>query len=92
MDISLTTALLNEALCVYSKLEIFNIDQGSQYTAKAHVNILKEHNIQISMDGKGSSIDNICIEHSWRSIKYEEVYFKSINNLEFQKQALQIAS
>ncbi len=131
MDISLTTSVLNEALALYPKPEIFNTDQGSQYTAKAHVDILKKHNIKISMDGKGRSIDNICIERFWRSIKYEEiylnhyksmselrysidnymkkynskrlhsaignktpneVYFKSINNLEFQKQALQIAS
>ena len=131
MDVSLTTAVLNEALSLYPKPEIFNTDQGSQYTAKAHVDILKKHNIKISMDGKGRSIDNICIERFWRSIKYEEiylnhyksmnelrysidnymkkyntrrlhsalgnktpneVYFKSINNLEFQKQALQIAS
>jgi len=131
MDVSLTTAVLNEALSLYPKPEIFNTDQGSQYTAKAHVDILREHNIQISMDGKGRSIDNICIERFWRSIKYEEiylnhyksmnelrysidnymkkyntrrlhstlgnktpneVYFKSINNLEFQKQALPKAS
>ena len=131
MDVSLTTSVLNEALALYPKPEIFNTDQGSQYTAKAHVDILKKHNIQISMDGKGRSIDNICIERFWRSIKYEEIYlnhyksmnelrysidnymkkynsrrlhsaignktpneiyFKSINNLEFQKQALQIAS
>jgi len=131
MDVSLTTAVLNEALSLYPKPEIFNTDQGSQDTAKAHVDILKKHHIQISMDGKGRSIDNICIERFWRSIKYEEiylnhyksmselrysidnymkkyntrrlhsalgnktpneVYFKSINNLEFQKQALQIAS
>lgn len=131
MDTSLTTSVLNEALSLYPKPDIFNTDQGSQYTAKAHVDILKKHNIQISMDGKGRSIDNICIERFWRSIKYEEiylnhyksmselrysidnymnkynsrrlhsalgnktpneVYFKSINNLEFQKQALQKAS
>jgi putative transposase len=131
MDTSLTTSVLNEALSLYPKPDIFNTDQGSQYTAKAHVDILKKHNIQISMDGKGRSIDNICIERFWRSIKYEEiylnhyksmnelrysidtymqkynsrrlhsalgnktpneVYFKSMNNLEFQKQALPKAS
>jgi putative transposase len=131
MDVSLTTSVLNEALSLYPKPEIFNTDQGSQYTAKAHVDILKQHDIKISMDGKGRSIDNICIERFWRSIKYEEiylnhyksmselrysidnymkkynsrrlhsalgnktpneVYFKSMNNLEFQKQALRIAS
>ena len=61
MDVSLTTSVLNEALSLYPKPEIFNSDQGSQYTAQAHIDILKSHNIQISMDGKGRSIDNICI-------------------------------
>ena len=58
MDVSLTTSVLNEALALYPKPEIFNTDQGSQYTAKAHVEILKKHDIRISMDGKGRSIDN----------------------------------
>jgi putative transposase len=86
MDVSLTTSVLNEALSLYPKPEIFNSDQGSQYTAKAHVEILKSHNIQISMDGKGRSIDNICIERFWRSIKYEEIYlndYKSMNELRY---------
>ena len=84
MDVSLTTGVLHEALSLYPKPEIFNTDQGSQYTAKVHVDILKKHNIQISMDGKGRSIDNICIERFWRSIKYEEIYlndYKSIYEL-----------
>ncbi len=61
MDVSLTTSVLNEALSLYPKPDIVNTDQGSQYTASAHVDILKKHNIQISMDGKGRSIDNIVI-------------------------------
>ena len=73
MDISLVTRVLNEALALYPKPEIFNTDQGSQYTAKAHIDILKKHNIKISMDGKGRATDNICIERFWRSIKYEEI-------------------
>ena len=86
MDVSLTTSVLNEALSLYPKPEIFNSDQGSQYTAQAHIDILKSHNIQISMDGKGRSIDNICIERFWRSIKYEETYlndYKSMNELRY---------
>lgn len=86
MDVSLTTSVLNEALSLYPKPEIFNTDQGSQYTASAHVDILKQHNIQISMDGKGRSIDNICIERFWRSIKYEEIYlndYKSMQELRY---------
>ena len=86
MDIALTTGVLNDALTKYSAPEIMNTDQGSQYTAQAHVNILKEHNIRISMDGKGRSIDNICIERFWRTIKYEEIYlndYKSMSELRY---------
>jgi len=86
MDVKLTTDVLNQALSLYPKPDIFNTDQGSQYTAQAHVNILKEHDIQISMDGKGRSIDNICIERFWRTIKYEEIYlndYKSMSELRY---------
>jgi len=86
MDVSLTTSVLNEALLLYPKPDIVNTDQGSQYTAQAHVDILKSHGIQISMDGKGRSIDNICIERFWRSIKYEEIYlndYKSMSELRY---------
>ena len=86
MDIKLTTDVLNQALSLYPKPEIFNTDHGSQYTAQAHVNILKEHDIKISMDGKGRSIDNICIERFWRTIKYEEIYlndYKSMSELRY---------
>jgi putative transposase len=86
MDISLTTSVLNEALSKYPKPEIFNSDQGSQYTAQAHIDILNQHNIQISMNSSGRSIDNICIERFWRSLKYEEVYlsdYKSICELRY---------
>jgi len=86
MDVSLTTSVLNEALSMYPKPDIVNTDQGSQYTAQAHVNILKNYGIQISMDGKGRSIDNIVIERFWRSIKYEEIYlndYKSMSELRY---------
>ena len=98
IDVKLTTDVLNEALSLYPKPEIFNSDQGSQYTAQAHVNILKEHDIKISMhpkgisslllraDGKGRSIDNVCIERFWRTIKYEEIYlndYKSMSELRY---------
>ena len=89
MDISLVTSVLNEALALYPKPEIFNTDQGSQYTAKAHVNILKKHNIQISMDGKGRATDNICIERFWRSIKYEEIYLNEYKNMKVLKKAIE---
>ena len=75
MDTSLTTSVLQEALTRYPKPEILNSDQGSQYTANEHTNILNDSKIAISMDGKGRSIDNIVIERFWRTLKYEDVYF-----------------
>jgi putative transposase len=86
MDVRLTRDVLKEALTLYPKPEIFNSDQGSQYTAKEHVELLKKYSIKISMDGKGRSIDNICIERFWRTIKYEEIYlndYKSMSELRY---------
>ncbi len=57
--------------------EIFNTDQGSQFTSEAFTGMLLEHDIQISMDGKGRYLDNIFVERLWRSVKYEEVYLKA---------------
>ena len=90
MDISLVKTVLNEALAFYPKPEIFNTDQGSQYTSKAHVEILKKHNIKISMDGKGRATDNICIERFWRSIKYEEIYLNEYKNIKSLNRAIEI--
>jgi len=88
MDTLLVKAVLNEALALYPKPEIFNTDQGSQYTSKAHVEILKKHNIKISMDGKGRATDNICIERFWRSIKYEEIYLNEYKNIKSLNRAI----
>ena len=62
------------------KPEIFNSDQGCQFTSTEFTDVLKEHSIKISMDGKGRCIDNIFIERFWRSLKYEEVYLKAYAN------------
>ena len=88
MDVTLTTSVLKEALSFYPHPEIFNTDQGSQYTSKAHTNILKKHNIKISMDGVGRATDNICIERFWRSIKYEEIYLNEYKNMKVLKKAI----
>ena len=85
MDVRLTTDVLKDALNKYPKPEIFNSDQGSQYTSKEHIEILKQNNISISMDAKGRSIDNIVVERFFRSLKYEEVYLKSYKNLKEAK-------
>ena len=69
MDTDLVMGVLNEALSLYGKPEIFNTDQGSQYTSYIHTQTLKDNGIIISMDGKGRATDNICIERFWRSAK-----------------------
>ena len=89
MDITLVTTVLKEALILYPKPEIFNTDQGSQYTSKEHTNILKKHDIKISMDGVGRATDNICIERFWRSIKYEEIYLKEYKNMKVLRKAIE---
>jgi len=89
MDITLVTDVLKESLGLHPKPEIFNTDQGSQYTAKAHINILKKYDIKISMDGKGRATDNICIERFWRTIKYEEIYLNEYKNMKVLKKAIE---
>ena len=74
MDVSFCIEALEEALCANEKPEIFNTDQGSQFTSEAFTWRLKEEGIRISMDGKGRWRDNVFVERLWRSIKYEEVY------------------
>ena len=81
--------MLNEALSIYPKPEIFNSDQGSQYTAKEHIDILKQNGISISMDAKGRSIDNIVIERFWRSLKYENVYPSSYDNIKEARKGIE---
>ena len=65
---------LEEAIAEYGPPEIFNSDQGSQFTSNAFTQVLKAHSIQISLDGKGRWVDNVFVERLWRSVKYEEVY------------------
>ena len=71
---------LQEAIDEFGCPEIFNTDQGSQYTSDIHTKVLKDNNIKISMDGKGRAIDNIFIERLWRSVKYENVYLQVYAN------------
>ena len=65
---------LEEALLRYGAPEIFNTDQGAQYTSEAFIAVLNGHEVKISMDGKGRWIDNVVVERLWRSVKYEDVY------------------
>ena len=77
MDSDFCIEALEEALSRYGRPEIFNTDQGAQFTSDAFTGVLKEAGIDISMDGKGRWIDNVFIERLWRSVKYEEVYLKA---------------
>lgn len=74
LDVDFCCEALNEAIGKYGIPEIFNTDQGSQFTSFAFTNILKAHQIKISMDGKGCWMDNVFVERLWRSLKYECVY------------------
>ncbi|MGO2162633.1 MAG: IS3 family transposase [Vibrio toranzoniae] len=77
MDTGFCIEALEEALQYYDPPDIFNSDQGSQFTSTEFTEKLLEHNIRISMDGKGCWVDNVFIERLWRSLKYEEVYLKA---------------
>jgi putative transposase len=73
-------AALEEALAKFGAPEIFNTDQGSQFTGEEWIKVLDEAGVAISMDGKGRWIDNVFIERLWRSVKYEEVYLHGYAN------------
>jgi len=76
MDVSFCVSALEEALARFGKPEIFNTDQGSQFTSAAFTGTLAAAGIRISMDGRGRWLDNVFIERLWRSLKYEDIYLK----------------
>ena len=80
MDASFCVEALNEALARHGRPEIFNTDQGSQFTSFDFTGVLKEAGITISMDGRGRCMDNIFIERLWRSLKYEAVYLHELTD------------
>lgn len=77
LDTRFCVEALKEALFKYGAPEIFNTDQGCQFTSEAFTSVLKTWNIKVSMDGKGRYKDNIFIERLWRTLKYEKIYLKS---------------
>jgi len=81
MDSEFCVDALEEAIYRYGKPEIFNSDQGSQFTSEAFTDVLKAHEIQISMDGRGAWRDNVFVERLWRSVKYEEVYLNAYDSM-----------
>jgi putative transposase len=79
-DTAFCVEALAAALERYGRPEIFNTDQGSQFTSRDWIDVLKRHNIQISMDSKGQWLDNVFIERLWRSLKYECVYLNAFQS------------
>ncbi len=77
MDVGFCVDCLTAALYDYGPPEIFNTDQGSQFTCEAWIKVMLKNAIKISMDGRGRALDNIFVERLWRSVKYEDVYLKN---------------
>jgi putative transposase len=81
MEAAFCVETLEDALARHSKPEIFNTDQGSQFTGSAFTGVLANNGIAISMDGKGAWRDNVFVERLWRSVKYEEVYLRAYDSV-----------
>jgi putative transposase len=77
LDATFCIEAVEEAIARYGKPDIFNTDQGSQFTSIAFTGLLMKNDIKISMDGKGAWRDNVFVERLWRTIKYEEVYLRA---------------
>ncbi len=90
MDDGFCVEALEEAIATYGPPEIFNTDQGSQFTSLAFTGVLHRHGIKISMDGKGRWMDNVYVERLWRSLKYEEVYLKAYESVADAKRSIAI--
>jgi putative transposase len=88
LDASFCVEAVEEALQRFGTPQIFNTDQGCQFTGKEFTDLLKEHDIQISMDGKGCWRDNVFVERLWRSVKYEEVYLHAYDSVSHARSAL----
>jgi putative transposase len=81
LDTSFCIEALSEAIENYGAPKIFNTDQGSQFTSEEFTGVLKQHGVQISMDGKGRWVDNVFVERLWPSVKYEEVYLTAYESI-----------
>ena len=81
MEVDFCCEAVEDALAKYGRPEIFNTDQGAQFTSAAFTGLLLENKIAISMDGRGSWRDNVFVERLWRSVKYEEVYLRAYDSV-----------
>jgi putative transposase len=88
MEASFCVAALEEALAQHGKPDIFNTDQGSQFTCPVFIDVLTKRDIKISMDGKGAWRDNVFVERLWRSVKYEEVYLRAYDSVSEARERL----
>ena len=88
MDTAFCLDAVEEAIARYGKPDIFNTDQGSQFTSVDFTGLLAKHKIAISMDGKGAWRDNVFVERLWRSVKYEEVYLKAYDTVSIARASL----
>ena len=88
MDTDFCVDALEEAIERHGCPEIFNTDQGAQFTSEEFTSVLKGHGVAISMDGKGRWVDNVFVERLWRSVKYEEVYLKAYDSVADAKHSL----
>jgi putative transposase len=88
LDSAFCIDALEEAIAKYGSPDIFNTDQGSQFTAEAFTNTLHSNGIAISMDGKGRWMDNVFIERLWKSVKYEDIYLKAYTSMAEVKNGL----
>jgi putative transposase len=79
---------LEEALARYGAPDIFNTDQGSQFTAEAFTKVLEDKDVRVSMDGKGRWVDNVFVERLWRSVKYEDIYLHAYETVREVRTAL----
>lgn len=81
MDEAFCVECLEEALGAEGTPDIFNSDQGSQFTGTAFTSVLKDHGVRISMDGKGRALDNVMIERLWRTVKYDDIYVRGYETM-----------
>lgn len=88
LDSAFCVDALEEAITTYGCPDIFNTDQGSQFTSEAFTDVLRSHDISISMDGKGRWMDNVFIERLWKSVKYEDIYLKAYGSMKELKKGL----
>ncbi len=81
LDVQFCLEALHEAFALYGTPEIFNTDQGSQYTGDKHIHALQDKEVKISMDGKGRATDNALVERLWRTVKYEDIFIRDYSSV-----------